>query len=55
MRSARAMPRQPLRRASRPLCAALLLIAGLCLGGAPASAEIELDPVIVFAGYTYRF
>ena len=25
------------------------------LGGAPASAEIELDPVIVFAGYTYRF
>lgn len=25
------------------------------LGGAPASAEIDLDPVIVFAGYTYRF
>ena len=38
MRSARAMPRQPLRRASRPLCAALLLIAGLWLGAATASA-----------------
>ena len=25
------------------------------LGGAPVSAEIDLDPVIVFAGYTYRF
>ena len=25
------------------------------LGGAPASADIDLDPVIVFAGYTYRF
>ena len=25
------------------------------LGGAPASADIDLDPVIIFAGYTYRF
>ena len=25
------------------------------LGGAPASADIDLDPMIVFAGYTYRF
>lgn len=25
------------------------------LAGAPASAEIDLDPVIIHAGYTYRF